>query len=108
LNHRNIITVYDIAETDGVQFIAMEHVQSKTLEQAIGRKRLGLCDALKYATQIASAIATAHEVGIVRRDLKPEPGTGTLLMATLVLFALAKRVPVYRLRRSPRTANGGV
>jgi hypothetical protein len=38
----------------------------------------------------------------------PEPGTGALLIATLVLFALVKRVPVYRLRRSPRSANRGV
>ena len=71
LNHPNIITVYDIAEADGVQFIAMEYVHGKTLEVLIGRKGLRLPEALTYAADIASALASAHEAGIVHRDLKP-------------------------------------
>ena len=75
LSHRNIITIYDIdtGEVDGqpVDFIAMQYVAGKTLEQMIGRKGLRLPDALRYAIQIADGLAAAHESGIVHRDLKP-------------------------------------
>ena len=71
LNHPSIITVYDIADADGVQFIAMEYVHGKTLEELIGRKGLSLPEALTYAAAIASALASAHQAGIVHRDLKP-------------------------------------
>ena len=75
LNHPNIITIYDIG-SDGpdsgrVDFIAMEFVQGKTLDKLIGRRGLRLSEALKYAVQIADAIAAAHANGIVHRDLKP-------------------------------------
>jgi eukaryotic-like serine/threonine-protein kinase len=40
LNHPNIVHIYDIAEADGIQFIAMEYVPGKTLDQMIGRKGL--------------------------------------------------------------------
>jgi len=71
LNHPNIVHIYDIAEADGVQFIAMEYVAGKTLGELIGRKRLRLNEVLKYAAQIADALARAHAAGIVHRDLKP-------------------------------------
>ncbi len=71
LNHPNIIHLYDIAEADGVQFIAMEYVAGETIEQMIGRKGLRLNAALKCAVQIADALAKAHSAGIIHRDLKP-------------------------------------
>jgi len=71
LNHPNIVTVYDTDQADGVDFIAMEFVEGKTLSEAIGRKGLRLDEALKYAIQIADALARAHSAGIVHRDLKP-------------------------------------
>jgi serine/threonine protein kinase len=71
LNHPNIVTVYDIDESDGVDFIAMEYVEGRTLGELIGRTGLKLNEALKYAIQIADALATAHAAGIVHRDLKP-------------------------------------
>src|SRR5215831_4834893 len=52
LNHPNIVHIYDIAEADGIQFIAMEYVPGKTLDQVIGRKGLRLTDSLKYGVQI--------------------------------------------------------
>src|SRR3984893_3127444 len=48
LDHPNIVHIYDIAEADGIQFIAMEFVAGKTLDQMIGRKGLRLSEALKY------------------------------------------------------------
>src|SRR5438128_3104367 len=71
LNHPNIVHIYDIAEADGIQFIAMEYVPGKTLDQMIGRKGLRLNEALKYAIQISDALAEAHSAGIIHRDLKP-------------------------------------
>jgi eukaryotic-like serine/threonine-protein kinase len=71
LNHPNIVHIYDIAEGDGVQFISMEYVPGKTLDQLIGRKGLRLNETLKYAVQIADALAQAHAAGIIHRDLKP-------------------------------------
>ena len=71
LNHPNIIHIYDIEQAEGIDFIAMEYVDGRTLDEPIGRKGLKLNDALKYAVQVADALATAHEAGIVHRDLKP-------------------------------------
>jgi len=71
LSHPNIITIYDISQADGVDFIAMEYVSGKTLEDLIRPKGLALGEALKYAVQIADALASAHAAGIVHRDLKP-------------------------------------
>src|ERR1700730_15925956 len=71
LNHPNIITVHDIDEADGVSFISMEFVAGKTLDSLIPRHGLRLSDVLKYAIQIADALARAHAAGIIHRDLKP-------------------------------------
>jgi Tol biopolymer transport system component len=71
LNHPNIITIYEISSDNGVDFIAMEYVAGKTLDQIIPRKGLRLNEALKYAIQMADALAKAHGAGIVHRDLKP-------------------------------------
>jgi Tol biopolymer transport system component/predicted Ser/Thr protein kinase len=71
LNHPNIITVHDIDEADGVSFISMEFVAGKTLDSLIPRHGLRLSEVLKYAIQIADALARAHAAGIIHRDLKP-------------------------------------
>ncbi len=71
LNHPNIVTVHDIDQADGVDFIAMEYVEGKTLDEMIGRKGLKLNAALKCAVQMADALAKAHAAGIIHRDLKP-------------------------------------
>jgi eukaryotic-like serine/threonine-protein kinase len=71
LHHSNIITIHDIAETDGLDYIVMEHVDGKTLDALIPRSGMRLAEALKIAIQIAGALAAAHAKGIVHRDLKP-------------------------------------
>jgi len=91
LNHPNIVHIYDIAEAGGIQFIAMEYVPGKTLDQMIGRKGLRLNETLKYAVQIADALAKAHAAGIVHRDLKPSNVMVTTDGLVKVLdFGLAK------------------
>ncbi len=93
LNHPHIVTVYDIGETDGVHFIAMELVEGTTLADRIGRTGLALPDALRHAAQIADALAQAHAKGIVHRDLKPHNVMVTANGSTKVLdFGLAKLV----------------
>ena len=71
LNHPNIITIYDIGQAQGVDFISMECVCGKTLDRLIPRRGMRLNEALKCAVQIADALARAHSAGIVHRDLKP-------------------------------------
>ena len=95
LNHANIVTIYDIdtQEVDGapVRYIAMEYVPGETLDHLIGRKGLRVRTALKYAAQIADALATAHAAGIVHRDLKPSNVIVTPQGVVKVLdFGLAK------------------
>jgi Tol biopolymer transport system component/predicted Ser/Thr protein kinase len=71
LSHPNIITIYEIDQAEGADFIVMEYVAGRTLDQLIPRRGLTLGEVLHYATQIADALAAAHAAGIVHRDLKP-------------------------------------
>src|SRR5258708_32395931 len=71
LNHPNIVHIYDIGEVDGFQFIAMEYVAGKTLDQMIQQKVLRFNEAVRGSVQIADALAKAQSAGIIHRDLKP-------------------------------------
>jgi serine/threonine protein kinase/Tol biopolymer transport system component len=71
LNHPNIITIHDIGRSADTDFIVMEFVDGKDLAGVIPRNGLRLGEALKYAIQIADALAAAHAAGIVHRDFKP-------------------------------------
>jgi serine/threonine-protein kinase len=72
VSHPNVVTIYDVGESDGVAFIAMEYVEGRTLrEQLDGGVRLGVDEACRVAAQVASALAAAHKLGIVHRDVKP-------------------------------------
>jgi len=97
LNHPNIITIYDIdaEEVDGqlLDYMAMEYVAGQTLQSLIKRKRLELHEALRYAVQIADALAAAHGAGIIHRDIKPANVMVTDLGLVKVLdFGLAKLI----------------
>jgi len=73
LDHPNICTIHEIAETDdGRLFIVMAAYDGETLRTRIGRGSVPDREALAIAEQIASALAVAHERGIVHRDVKPE------------------------------------
>src|SRR5262245_28035456 len=71
LQHPNIVTIYDITSDGGADAIAMELVRGRPLDEVIPREGLRVSEALKYAVQIADALAATHAIGIVHRDLKP-------------------------------------
>jgi len=71
LNHPNIITIHDIGREQDTDFIVMEYVSGKTLDQRIPRRGMRLDETLKIGIQTAEALAKAHSVGIIHRDLKP-------------------------------------
>src|SRR5436190_1924794 len=72
LNHPNIAHIYEIGESDGVNFIAMEYIDGEALREKIHKSKVPLSKLLKYLNQVAEGLAKAHAAGIVYRDLKPE------------------------------------
>jgi serine/threonine protein kinase/Flp pilus assembly protein TadD len=72
LNHPNILTVYEIGQDHSTHYIASELIEGETLRQRLERERLQVSEAVDVAIQVASALAVAHEAGIVHRDIKPE------------------------------------
>jgi Tol biopolymer transport system component/predicted Ser/Thr protein kinase len=69
LRHPNIAHIYDIGESQGTSFIAMEYVDGLTLRQ---RKGMKLSEVLEISRDVASALMAAHAAGVVHRDIKPE------------------------------------
>jgi serine/threonine protein kinase/Tfp pilus assembly protein PilF len=72
LNHPNIITIYEIGETNGAHFIATEYIEGETLHTRLKEQSLSLKSTLEIALQVASALNAAHRAGIVHRDIKPD------------------------------------
>jgi predicted Ser/Thr protein kinase len=71
LNHPNIITIYEINADQGVDFIAMEYVDGRTLADMLRHGPLSFDSVHRLSHQIAEAVGRAHRAGIVHRDLKP-------------------------------------
>jgi serine/threonine-protein kinase len=72
LNHPNIAHIYEIGESDGVNFIAMEFIDGVTLREKIHQEGTELRKLLRFLQHAAEGLAKAHAAGIVHRDLKPD------------------------------------
>jgi len=90
LNHPHICTLHDVGDEGSTHFLVMEYLEGETLAQRIGRGALPVGLALKFAEQIADALAKAHRAGIVHRDLKPGNIFLTKQGVKLLDFGLAK------------------
>ena len=117
LNHPNIITIYEIFEENGAEFIVMELAPGKTLDEAFRRKPARLTEALDIGAKVAGALAAAHANGITHRDLKPANVMVTDHGEVKILdFGLAKlSEPITRgsegttvLANSPNTEKGTI
>lgn len=93
LNHPNIVTIYSIEEWEGVFFICMEYVEGESLGSMLRKGPLPLEQVLKVGLHVSEALAAAHAIGVVHRDIKP----GNIMITQrgqvkLLDFGLAKRM----------------
>lgn len=72
LSHNNIVSIYDVSHTDGVEYIVMELIEGITLKEYLQKKgKLSWQESLYFAQQIARALNHAHSRGIIHQDIKP-------------------------------------
>ena len=72
LNHPNILVIHEIVSQGDLHSIVTEFVDGETLRDRMSRSRISTGEALDLGVQVASALAEAHQAGIVHRDIKPE------------------------------------
>ena len=72
INHDNIVEITDVGESDGIAYLVMEFIEGDSLLVHIQRGRLPWPRAARIGMQVASALARAHQMGVIHRDLKPE------------------------------------
>src|SRR6202521_5370377 len=86
LNHPHICTLHDV----GPNYLVMELVEGETLAARLQKGRLPVAAVLRYAAEIADALAAAHALGIIHRDMKPQNIMITKSGVKVLDFGLAK------------------
>jgi non-specific serine/threonine protein kinase len=93
LNHPNIVTIHTVGKAKGLDFIVMEYIEGETLRTRVQRGPLALAELVDFGVQVAEALADAHAIGLIHRDIK---SSNILLtprgQAKLMDFGLAKQV----------------
>jgi serine/threonine-protein kinase len=90
LSHPHICTLHDVGREGETDFLVMEYLEGETLADRLGKGRLPLDQALRYASEIADALDTAHCHDVIHRDLKPGNVMLTKSGAKLLDFGLSK------------------
>jgi serine/threonine protein kinase len=94
LNHPNITGIFDIGNSDGIAYVAMELLEGESLRTRLEQGPLTPKQATALAIQIAQGLAAAHEKGVIHRDLKPDNLWITREGRLKILdFGLAKQLP---------------
>ncbi len=97
LSHPHILSIFDFGTSEGISYVVMELLEGETLRVLLARGPLPLRKALEIASQLADALAAAHEKEIVHRDVKPENVVVTKDgRAKLLDFGLARQDPTFR------------
>ena len=107
LNHPHIVTVYDIGEFEGRQYLVTEYVDGGTLKDWVKDKRRTPKEVAELLTGVADGLAAAHQAGILHRDIKPM----NILVARngyakLADFGLAKLAEDGRIDLAARSPEG--
>jgi Tol biopolymer transport system component/predicted Ser/Thr protein kinase len=93
LNHPHICQLFDVGHDDGADFLVLEYLDGQTLKQRLQSGALPLAQAVRCAIEVADALAKAHRLGILHRDLKPGNIMLTIAGTKLLDFGLAKLKP---------------
>jgi serine/threonine-protein kinase len=103
LNHPNILTIYEIGQSNSAHYIATEFVDGATLREHMANTRMTIGEVLDVAAQVATALSAAHDAGIVHRDIKPENVMLRRDRSVKVLdFGLAKLAPHHAVAVDPQ------
>jgi serine/threonine-protein kinase len=108
LDHPNAVSIFDVGESDGTPFVAMELVRGRPLSDYVGDDSLPIATRVRWLADVARALAAAHERGLVHRDIKP----GNVMVredgvVKVLDFGIARRVRlVHRDDDAPSTLTG--
>ena len=72
IDHPNVITVFEVLQEDGINYLVMQYLEGESLRAILNQRQFSVADALKVGCQVAAGVEAAHRLGVVHRDLKPE------------------------------------